>query len=113
MARRPGPGKPFPKGTSGNPSGKSKTAVERATSIQALARAHTEEAIEALAAALKVPATRVAAATALLDRGYGRPVQTAHVRIIRNLSDLTSEELHAIATDVSGDGEEADGLQLH
>jgi hypothetical protein len=56
-----------------------------------------------LVAALKVSGTQVAAAIALLDRGYGRPVQTANVRVIRSLSDLTSEELIAIATDTTAD----------
>jgi hypothetical protein len=45
-------------------------------SLQALAREHTEEA--------------------LLDRGYGRPVQTQQVRVIRSFSDLTDEELRML-----------------
>ena len=46
-----------------------------------MAREHTAEAIAALVASLKDPRTRVAAACALLDRGYGRPEQAiaAHV----------------------------------
>jgi hypothetical protein len=44
-------------------------------SVQELARQHTSEAIAALVAALNSPRERVAAATVLLDRGWGRPLQ--------------------------------------
>jgi hypothetical protein len=64
--------------------------------LQALARDHTEEAIDALVAALKHPATRVSAATALLDRDYGKPVQTLSHRVIRSVADLTDDELNAL-----------------
>jgi hypothetical protein len=50
--------------------------------IRSLCRAYTAEAIRHLAAIARQPeyppAARVAACTALLDRGWGRPVQ-AHV----------------------------------
>lgn len=62
---------PFQPGQSGNPKGR---AAENAE-IKALARQHTSAAIEALAAALTDPKQRVAAAVALLDRAYGKPVQ--------------------------------------
>jgi hypothetical protein len=62
---------PFQPGQSGNPGGVAK--ADRA--VKELARQHTDKAIAALVAALDDPKTRVAAATALLDRGYGRPVQ--------------------------------------
>ena len=63
---------PFVKGKSGNPSGRPKSAFD----IQALAREHTAEAIDALVLALSFPKTAVSAAVALLDRGYGKPLQT-------------------------------------
>ncbi len=43
--------------------------------LRAIARQHTNAAINALVAALDDEKTRVAAAIALLDRGYGRPAQ--------------------------------------
>jgi hypothetical protein len=65
----------FLKGFSANPNGKSPVVRE----VQELARTHTVEAIETLCDIMRDPqqpgATRVAAATALLDRGYGRPPQ--------------------------------------
>jgi hypothetical protein len=92
----------FKPGQSGNPLGR--PAVVK--TLQALAR---EQAIQALVAALKHPSTRVSAATALLDRGYGRPIQTQHTRVIRSASDLTDEELAAI---IAG-GEAEEDLPLH
>ena len=59
-------GRPFTKGQSGNPSG-------RARGIEARAREYTEEALQALVAALHNPRERVSAAIALLDRGWGKP----------------------------------------
>jgi hypothetical protein len=48
--------------------------------IRSLARSHTESAINVLAGIMNQPdanpAARVAAATALLDRGWGKPVAT-------------------------------------
>jgi hypothetical protein len=63
---------------------------------KALVRDHTEEAIDALVAALKHPAARVSAATALLDRDYGKPVQALSHRVIRSVADLTDDELNAL-----------------
>ena len=83
----------FKPGQSGNPGGR--PAVVK--NIQELARAHTADAIAALVAALKEPRERVAAATALLDRGYGRPEQTHTVRRITRIEDLTDEELANLA----------------
>jgi hypothetical protein len=58
-------------GQSGNPGGRPKELL----SAQKLARAYTTEAIEALVRGLKDPKHYVAAATALLDCGWGKPVQ--------------------------------------
>lgn len=71
--RRRGAGRPFQPGQSGNPGGQPKGVAE----LRALARAHSPEAIGALVSivrAVKAPAAaRVAAAQAILDRGYGKP----------------------------------------
>lgn len=58
-------------GKSGNPSGRRKPD----DSLEALCRIHTPEAVAALVQALKNPRERVPAAIALLDRGWGKPVQ--------------------------------------
>jgi hypothetical protein len=59
----------FMPGRSGNPAG-------RAKGIEALARQHTEAAIQALVKALENPKERVPAAVALLNRGWGLPRQS-------------------------------------
>jgi hypothetical protein len=65
----------FKQGQSGNPSGRPKADK----TICDLARAHTQEAIEVLLMVVhnqKAPsAARVQACNAILDRGWGRPVQ--------------------------------------
>lgn len=64
----------FVKGQSGNPSGRKKDDAPL-MELRALAREYTSRAIDALVKALDNDRTSVAAATALLDRGYGKPVQ--------------------------------------
>jgi hypothetical protein len=58
-----------------------KTPVE----IASLARMHTKKAVKTLAAIMNEPhapyAARVAAAEALLDRGWGRPTQSHQAQI--------------------------------
>ena len=65
----------FKAGRSGNPGGRPKAAVD----VQTLARAHTADAIRALVDALSSPRERVPAAVALLDRGWGKPIQPTDV----------------------------------
>jgi hypothetical protein len=64
----------FVKGTSGNPLGRPRIIL----TVRDLAREHTEEAIETLAAIMRdevaPAAARISACTELLNRGHGRPV---------------------------------------
>jgi hypothetical protein len=66
------PGRPFEPGKSGNPGGRPRILAN----VQEAARQYTEEAMETLATIMRdakaPPATRVAAANCLLDRGWGR-----------------------------------------
>ena|SRR5438132_11835405 len=60
-------------GQSGNPSGKAKALAD----MEGKARQHVDKALKTLAAGLDDDDARVrmAAATALLDRGFGKPAQ--------------------------------------
>jgi hypothetical protein len=91
--------KPFKKGKSGNLSGRPKEVAE----VKALARQHTVIAIETLVRICNAgdkDSARVAAAIALLDRGWGKPGQhhqhegDLRQHIISDISDrpLTNDE---------------------
>ncbi len=72
--KRKAPRSAWKKGQSGNPGGRPKEVGE----VKALARQHTKEALETLAKMMKngtPDRTRVAAAEALLNRGWGSPTQ--------------------------------------
>ena len=62
---------PWKKGQSGNPDGRPKQYKE----FVAKCRGHTDLAVRALVNALKDSDRAVFAATALLDRGWGKPPQ--------------------------------------
>lgn len=66
-------GRPWPKGTSGNPSGRPKGSAE----FREACRELTAVAMAVLEAAMagKNPRAAVAAANAMLDRGWGKPTQ--------------------------------------
>lgn len=70
------PGNPgWQKGTSGNPGGKRKADYR----IKDLAKEYTQEALATLRQVMKSSEddrARVAAANAILDRGYGKPAQS-------------------------------------
>jgi hypothetical protein len=94
----PSKGRPFPKGISGNPGGRPKVLGD----VQELAREKSPEAINTLSNIMrdaKAPsAARVAAANALLDRGYGKPTQPISQTVARvDPSSISDEELAAIA----------------
>jgi hypothetical protein len=89
--------KPWQAGQSGNPNGRPKALVD----IAALAREHGPRCIEVAVALLDDPDPRIRLATvnALLDRGFGRPVQT-----IGGGDDAASITfLHLIAARASSD----------
>ena len=70
--------------------------------IQELARQHGPDAILTLVGALKDPKHKVAAATALLDRGYGKPVQSHHINHSLPASAVADAALTVIALGGSG-----------
>jgi hypothetical protein len=86
---------PFVKGESGNPGGRPKVVGD----VQALAREHTPDAIETLVSIMRdgeaAPAARVAAANAILDRGYGKPAQ----HITGDIATHYVAELPSVAAD--------------
>jgi hypothetical protein len=91
---------PFVRGISGNPRGRPKK-TEQVIEIEAMARQYAPQAMEALikiATSGKSDSARVAAATAILDRAFGRPRQTlqdqseSNVQYFISDKPLTAEE---------------------
>ena len=87
----------FQKGRSGNPGGRPK-AVK---AVEDVAREHTPLAMRTLAdicADAGAPAAaRVAAATSLLDRAWGKPIARNLNATVADLRQLSDAELEAIA----------------
>jgi hypothetical protein len=80
------------------------------TEIRSLARSQTRTAINVLVGVMRAkdatPAARVSAATAILDRGWGKPVQA-----LGNDDDRALELIHRIER-VIVDPENSDGAGL-
>jgi hypothetical protein len=83
--------------------------------VQALAREYTVEAIQTLVSCLRDPKYRVAAATALLDRAWGKPVQAISggqdappLAIHYTFEWANAEASPAIATAATSDASNAD-----
>ena len=88
---------PWAKGQSGNPGGRPRELA----GIQQLARENAPLAIQTLVEVAtngKSESARVSAATALLDRGFGKPAQfnTGDPGNFREATDMTDDELVAI-----------------
>ena len=85
----------FPKGVSGNPGGVAKGTGE----LKKIAREWTESAIRTLGKVMDdpkaPPAARVAAASAILDRGHGKPTQQVEVGGPGAFAAMSEAELDA------------------
>ena len=72
-------GRPFPKGQSGNPGGRPKELWD----VIEIARSYAPDAIKTLASIMlnedSPPAARIGAASAILDRGFGKAPQAVEM----------------------------------
>ena len=75
-------------GQSGNPRGRPRAPFD----IAAMCREHAAEAVATLVEALKDPRHKVAAAEALLDRGFGKPRQ-----VVETTDGASPGALHFLA----------------
>lgn len=91
---------PWVKGQSGNPTGRAPGDAQ----VKTLARQHTEAAITALVRALKAKSerTRVAAAEALLNRGWGQPRQEHDITL--NLPAASADDAALLAVALGSGG---------
>ena len=89
-------GRPFPPGKSGNPGGRPKALIN----ISAAAKKYSQEALDLLVSAVRCEqagwSTRVAAACQLLDRAFGKPMQSIALQSLEGRT-MTDAELLAIA----------------
>jgi hypothetical protein len=102
LSKRPR-GKPFQRGQSGNPGGRPRRSAtleahKVIADVKAAAREMTPKALETLEQVMDdpkaPPAARAGAATAILDRGWGRPTQSIEGQV-----GLTFERMILMATE--------------
>jgi hypothetical protein len=95
----------FRPGRSGNPTGRPKrpATIEARRIFQDVAdaaRERTQDAIDTLSAIMKdsraPAAARIAAAQAILDRGYGKPAQAIEVDAGPDLTHVSDEDLRTL-----------------
>lgn len=95
---------PFIKGQSGNPGGRAKIKLADGLTISELARKHTVEALEALVGILNNPtasdSAKLSAATLILDRGWGRPLDCE--KLERSRKDKSQETARAAIYHATG-----------
>lgn len=98
---RAAPKSAFKPGQSGNPGGRPKK-DERLRMIEDIAREHSEEAMLALLDEAKSGkgAPRVAAAVAILDRGWGKPVERSESGKPGDFVAKSDDEIKAEAADI-------------
>ena len=84
---------PYKKGQSGNPGGIPKGTPE----AREHARTLVPLAFAALKKALNRPGERVPAAIVILDSALGKVPNSVNLRVIKHISDMTDDELRAIA----------------
>jgi hypothetical protein len=106
MSLRPPTSGSFKPGNCANPNG-SVTVNQAVNDVKKLAREHTADAIEDLAAIMKDPqkpaAARVTAAVALLDRGWGKPAQSVNIEQSKRVIDISVQMTPQEATEAYGE----------
>lgn len=88
-------GRPFPKGMSGNPTGRPRRTDEETQLIEAC-RAKTPEALAVIVGLMQESTNdrvRLAAAQFLIERGYGRAPERVEIRAMRDDGPLAGAEL--------------------